>query len=380
MDHGHGQDNLGAHHVLGQAFIMKKDKILCWYGKDPFEAGKILMASSGVWKNWSLSDHIGLKPNLVVSKKASSGATTHPEFCAGIITFLQEKGFDTISILEGSWVGEKTERAFKVCGYSDISKKYSVPLVDLQLDTSVPCKGSNGEYRICRSVLKLDRLINIPVLKGHCQTAMTCALKNLKGCIPNSEKQRYHRKGLFQPIADLNEILRSDLILVDALQGDPNFEEGGNPFTLNLFMAALDPVLLDSYACSLLGLKTSDVPYIQKAALLGVGSADLSAGTLHALNKGEGLGSLQRSPLAASLSGHIHEKGACSACFASLTQALKQMQEQGLPLPGTVNIGQGFKKKTFVGLGIGDCLVGCSSFVPGCPPKPHEILFHLKNY
>jgi uncharacterized protein (DUF362 family) len=78
--------------------IMTKNKILCWYGKDPFEAGKTLMASSGIWKNWSRSDHIGLKPNLVVAKKASSGATTHPEFCAGIITFLQEKGFDTIRI------------------------------------------------------------------------------------------------------------------------------------------------------------------------------------------------------------------------------------------------------------------------------------------
>ncbi len=358
---------------------MKKNKILCWYGKDPFEAGKTLMACSGIWKNWSCSDHIGLKPNLVVSKKASSGATTHPEFCAGIIDFLQEKGFYTISILEGSWVGDRTERAFKICGYTDISKKYSVPLVDLQLDPSVPCKGSNGEYQICRSILELDRLINIPVLKGHCQTAMTCALKNLKGCIPNSEKQRYHREGLFQPIADLNEILRSDLILVDALQGDPYFEEGGNPFTLNLFMAALDPVLLDSYACSLLGLKITDVPYIKKAVLLGVGSADVSAGILHALNKGKGLGSLQRSPLAAELSSHIHEKGACSACFASLTQALKQMQEQGLPLPGTISIGQGFKKKPFDGLGVGDCLAGCSSFVPGCPPGPHEIFHYLKN-
>ncbi|MCP4721190.1 MAG: hypothetical protein GY860_17190 [Desulfobacteraceae bacterium] len=40
---------------------MTKDKILCWYGKDPFKAGKILMESSGIWKNWSLADHIGLK-------------------------------------------------------------------------------------------------------------------------------------------------------------------------------------------------------------------------------------------------------------------------------------------------------------------------------
>jgi len=356
-----------------------KNKILCWYGKDPFEAGKILMESSGIWKNWSFSDHIGLKPNLVVSKKASSGATTHPDFCAGIITFLQENGFENISIMEGSWVGDRTEKAFKVCGYSTISKKYSVPLVDLQQDASVFCEGSNGGYRICQSILELDRLINIPVLKGHCQTAMTCAVKNLKGCIPNSEKQRYHREGLSQAIADLNEILQPDLILVDAMEGDPGFEEGGNPFTLNLFMAALDPVLLDTYACSLLGLKTSDVPYIKKAAALGVGSSELSTDTLYALNKGEGLNNLQQSSLAAGLSGHIDEKGACSACFSSLTQALKHMQEENLPLPETVCIGQGFKKRTLDKPGVGDCLSGCASFVPGCPPEPNEIIDYLKN-
>lgn len=358
--------------------ILTEDKILCWYGKDPFEAGKILMAASRVWEGWDLSDHIGLKPNLVVSKKASSGATTHPEFCAGIISFLQEKGFGNISILEGSWVGDRTERAFKVCGYCDISQTYGVPLVDLQLDSSVPCMGTKGRYLICRSVLELDRLINIPVLKGHCQTGMTCALKNLKGCIPNSEKQRYHRENLTQAIADLNELLQSDLILVDALEGDPGFEEGGNPFALNLFMAALDPVLLDTYGASLLGLKTSDVPYIEKAALLGAGALTLSADTVHALNKGEGLDTLQRSSFAHGLSGRINEKGACSACYASLVQALKQLQDQGFPLPEHICIGQGFKKKKPGGPGVGDCLSGCASFVPGCPPDPVEIVNYLK--
>ena len=166
---------------------------------------------------------------------------------------------------------------------------------------------------------------------------------------------------------------------MDALEGDPNFEEGGNPFTLNLFMAALDPVLLDSFACSLLGLKTSDVPYIKKAAGLGVGSEIISADTIQSLNKGKGLDNLQRSSLAASLSSHIHEKGACSACFSSLAQALKQMQEESLPLPETIRIGQGFKKKISDGLGVGDCLSKCSSFVPGCPPEPSQIANYLRN-
>ena len=44
---------------------------------------------------------------------------------------------------------------------------------------------------ICCRALDADFLINLPVLKGHCQTAMTCALKNCKGCIPDREKRRF---------------------------------------------------------------------------------------------------------------------------------------------------------------------------------------------
>jgi len=197
--------------------------------------------------------------------------------------------------------------------------------------------------------------------------------------IPNDEKQRYHREGLSQAIANLNEILKPDLILVDALNGDPEFEEGGNPFTLNLFMAAFDPVLLDSYACSLLGLKPSDVPYIHKAAALGVGCETVSSETLVALNKGKGLDNLQRSSLADELLDHICEKGACSACFASLIQALKLLQKQGVSLPGKLYIGQGLKEKNLQRSGVGDCLANASSFVAGCPPKSSEIFDYLKK-
>ena len=205
---------------------MEENTILGWFSDDPFEAGYKLMEESAQWEFWNKDDLIGLKPNLILAKKASSGATTHPEFVAGVVEFLQEKGFTNLRIVEGSWVGDRTERAFKVCGYTDLSKKYGIPLVDTQTDESVLCEAANGEYRICQSVLELDRLINMPVLKGHCQTSVTCALKNLKGCIPDSEKRRFHREGLHQPIADLNEVLRTDLILVDGLEGDPDFEEG----------------------------------------------------------------------------------------------------------------------------------------------------------
>ena len=34
---------------------------------------------------------------------------------------------------------------------------------------------------VCKRAAQADFLINVPVLKAHCQTYFTCALQNLKG-------------------------------------------------------------------------------------------------------------------------------------------------------------------------------------------------------
>ena len=55
---------------------------------------------------------ICLKPNLVVAQPAQWGATTDPELVKGIIGYLREHGYTNIAIMEGSWVGDDTTKAF----------------------------------------------------------------------------------------------------------------------------------------------------------------------------------------------------------------------------------------------------------------------------
>ena len=59
---------------------------------------------------------------------------------------------------------------------------------------------------------------------------MTCALKNLKGCLPDREKRNFHSDGLMKPIAALGAFLKPALVIVDSICGDLNFEEGEIPF------------------------------------------------------------------------------------------------------------------------------------------------------
>ena len=296
---------------------MKANAIWSIYGSDPKAMAKDVLAAARVADDIPRKDAlIGIKPNLVLASIAANGATTHPEIAEGIIEYLRENGYNNLCILEGAWVGARTKDAADVCGYTDLAKKTGVPFIDTQKDTFTEknCGGMN--LKICDSALKLDYLINAPVMKGHCQTRLTCAMKNLKGLIPNSEKRRYHTMGLHKPIAHLSAGLKTNFVLVDAVCGDLDFEEGGSPVQRDQVFGTYDPVLCDAYACTQLGYAVADVPYIGMAEKLGVGSADLYSLEEIVLQTPA---SPMRPPhrRVDRLLSRVRQKDACSACCAS---------------------------------------------------------------
>jgi uncharacterized protein (DUF362 family) len=358
-----------------------KNGIRIIYGDNPRQMVTELLEAIKPEEEIDRNALIGIKPNLVVAKPSASGATTSPEIVAGLIEYLKSKGRGNIVIMEGSWVGDRTSAAFKVCGYEELSKKYNVPLIDLQKDSYKSYEINGLSLNICDYVTKVDYLINMPVLKGHCQTNITCALKNMKGCIPNSEKRRFHSMGLHKPIAYLNKLIRQNLIIVDGMNGDLNFEEGGNPVQMNTIIAGKDPVLVDSYAAHLMGFSIKGIPYISIAASIGAGTADLANADIVELNRDTRSRKLTPSRRVQQLAKHVVEDSACSACYGSLIHALERLDEKGLlnRLREKVYIGQGFKNKECGGIGIGACTSGFEKSVKGCPPRARDIVEYLES-
>ena len=226
---------------------------------------------SSMNKKGAMRPAIVIKPNLVVSRPASDGATTHPEIVEGVIRYLKDHGIGNITIAEGAWVGDSTERAFKNCGYTSLAQTYNVKLIDTKKDRIVKKSSHGFEIGLCESLVQADDFINVPVLKGHCQTRMTCCLKNLKGCIPDGEKRRFHTIGLHQPIAALASLLKPDLHIIDGICGDLSFEEGGTPIASNRILLGFDPVLLDSFGAQLMGYMPDEIEHLRLAKENGVG-------------------------------------------------------------------------------------------------------------
>ncbi len=341
--------------------------------KDPFQTTSDLLSRADPFRTLDRNTVIILKPNLVVSKPSSSGATTDPRIAEAVIICLKNSGFKNISIQEGSWIGDDTKKAFKICGYADISRKYNVPLYDLKDDAVIEKEFNNFKIKICKSVYECGYLINLPLIKGHCQTKITCALKNLKGCIPDSEKKRFHSEGLHKPIACLNGILKQNLIIADGFITDPDFEEGGNPVQMGIVAISDDPVMMDSFAAYKLGYIPEEIQYLKLAEEYGFGK--FYTEEKYFFKKPEG--SAVMSDIAGKFK--IHEKNACSNCYANLVSALNRLKNENEKIEKEIFIGQSYQNEIFDGIGIGKCCGGMSESIPGCPPEAEDIYVMLKN-
>ena len=351
------------------------------YGKDPGAMTKRLLetenASSLIGERKS---KIIIKPNFVIAGYPEDGATTHTEITVAVIEYLQENGFENITIAEGSWVGSRTEEAFRLLDYYGLAKKYGVGLVDTKKDRYYKVESHGIEMEVSKTVMDADFIINLPVLKGHCQTLMTHAMKNLKGFLSDRSKRDFHRYGLMKPIAALADVVKVGLVISDSICGDLDFEEGGNPVETNRMMASTNPILFDAFAAGLMGFSIDEIGYLKVARDWGIGNTDASTAKVIELNRPQA-DAIRPRGTARELAKYTAPQDACSACFASLVHALKRMDDENLLRRlGNIKIaiGQGYKGKC-PDIGVGACCMGAKTSVKGCPPKADDILAMLKT-
>ena len=363
---------------------MSTPAIAVAYGRKRREQVMALCAALKIERFLPAGARIWCKPNLVVPKPSSSGATTDVEMVAGVMAYLYDHGWRKFGIMESSWLGAETWAAFRTCGYVELARRFGAELVDLKTDPTekVEVKEAGMTLEVCRTALRAEAIVNLPVLKAHSQVKLTCALKNLKGCIPDREKRRFHALGLHRPIAALAKALPVAFVLVDAVVGDLTFEEGGNPVAMDRVFGGFDPVLVDAYAAELIGYAPQEIPYLGLAAEFGVGLPDLDRARVLELNveerpKEEAIPASGRRTEA--LARFIEAREACSACYGPLLHALARLKEKGrLPLR-PIRVGQGFRGIKGEGPGIGSCAAGLSPYLPGCPPTGRAMVEFLRH-
>ncbi|NLG84970.1 MAG: DUF362 domain-containing protein [Firmicutes bacterium] len=353
------------------------------YGRARRELAMQVCAALKIERRLPPGATVWLKPNLVVAKPSSSGATTDPEIAAGVMAYLNDHGWRRFGIMESSWLGTATREAFRVCGYEEVARRFGAQLVDLKADAAerMEVEEAGLTVEVCRTALRAEAIIDLPVLKAHSQAKLTCALKNLKGCVPDREKRRFHALGLHRPIAALAKALPVALVVVDGVTGDLTFEEGGNPVDMDQVFGGFDPVLVDAYAAELIGYAPWEIPYLTLAEEFGVGSGSLAQARLLVLNSGEKPRGSRPAcgGRAAVLAEAVEAREACSACYGPLLHAMARLKEAGRLPSRPVRVGQGFRGLRGEGPGVGSCTAGLAPHLPGCPPTGRAILDFLRD-
>jgi uncharacterized protein (DUF362 family) len=212
-----------------------------------------------------------IKPNLCYYWDADTGYTTDPLVVASIIDWIREMCEDVdIKIVEADASAMRTKYAFPVLGYEKLAKEKKVELFNLSedvlVDRTVKVNGREFSFKVPQILLNSDLFINVPKLKIMKIVKVTCAMKNLFGCIGTPRKVVYH-KFLNEAIVGINKILHPHLTIVDGIVA-----LGRYPLKLGLLMAGIDPFAVDWVAAQIMGYKPSNVKFLKIAMKEGLGN------------------------------------------------------------------------------------------------------------
>ena len=210
-------------------------------------------------------DKIYLKPNFVAPRHSSTGATTDLEVIRIVAEEVRRCGGTPI-LYETPAIEFDKKTVYDFLGVYELAKRNNIELVDSKSDLiSVPVPNGIVFKKVTiPQILRHAKIINLPKLKTHVNTKMTCGLKNLIGLLPDSEKRRIHIRGVDATVADLSKVFRPILTVVDASacqQGDgPTY---GDKIDLGLIVAGKNMVAVDKICSQIIGLPWDEVKYLR---------------------------------------------------------------------------------------------------------------------
>jgi len=239
-----------------------------------------LMDEMRVRTNLNVADdaRIVIKPNICTMKGPETGATVDPLVVKFLAEwFLENYKINTIYVAESDATMLNADLAFKGLGWERIFGSLpKVQLLNLTKDESVSVQLNGLHFKtleMSKIYMEADYLISVGKLKTNDKCAMTSILKNQFGSLPVKYKANLHDY-LNEVIFDLNKVRLPDLCFVDgiiAMEGDGPVL--GIPKPFGVLLVGNDPVSTDHVSARIMGIPTSNIPYLSFAIRNGLGSA-----------------------------------------------------------------------------------------------------------
>jgi uncharacterized protein (DUF362 family)/Pyruvate/2-oxoacid:ferredoxin oxidoreductase delta subunit len=218
-----------------------------------------------------------LKPNLAAARRPERCITTHPAVVGAAIEFFKARGCRVFVGDSPAGAVRGVARVWENTGIAEVCRAGGAELVNFEAGGWVEKRVEGRTYRIARSVLEFDRIINLPKFKTHVLTLVTGAIKNMFGCVPGFAKSTLHLTNPKPPamsrvFVDVFGVVRPWVTLMDAVVVmEGNGPSSGQARHLGLVAASRDAVALDAVMSGIVGIDPLRVPTTREAWRRGLG-------------------------------------------------------------------------------------------------------------
>ncbi len=238
---------------------------------------RALKAHGGIEKFVKRGEKVAIKPNCAWDRAPEQGANTDPDLIGALVGLCRAAGAASVVVADAtchdpvrSFARSGIAAAARAAG-ATVEHQSSGGLVRLDLGG-----GILGAWEVLRAIAEADRVINVPLVKHHALARATVGMKNWMGAVTGPRSAMHQR--LAQVTAELGAAFRPTLTVVDAtrvmISGGPTGGSLSSVRTLKQVAVSTDPVAADAWGASLLDLGPADLPYLDVAVRLRLGTTD----------------------------------------------------------------------------------------------------------
>ena len=240
---------------------------------------KGITALGGMKKFIRKGQTVVVKPNIAWTANPEGAADTNPILVKRVIEQCFGAGASKVYVFDHTC--DNCFTTYNVSGIEKAAREANATVVQANKESyyqevRVPGAHALKQVKVHELILESDVFINIPILKHHGSTRMTCALKNLMGVI--WDRHYYHRTDLDRCIAEFPLYRNPDLTIVDAyniLTDGPRAKSLDHVVNKKMQILGKDMVALDAAASKILGEEAKNIKYIKIANDLGLGTSNL---------------------------------------------------------------------------------------------------------
>jgi len=243
---------------------------------------KAIEALGGIGAFIKKGDRVLLKVNAAFATPPLLCATTHPEIVREMISLCLKAGASEVRVTDNP-INDPSS-CFQLTGIREATESAGGKLVLPKENYFLPTTVKGGELIKNWPLLfmpfdGITKLIGMAPVKDHHRSGASMSMKNWYGLL-GGRRNTFHQD-IHNIIKELAMMVRPTLVILDGtFTMMTNGPTGGAVSDLkptNIMIASTDQVAADAFGATLLGRKITDLPFIAKAAEMGLGTMDFES-------------------------------------------------------------------------------------------------------